>query len=133
MCILSISQGHEHLVVVASASAKAVERHMNAGFDPLTVHESVWLVGDWRSSGEHMYYLSNLPTDTSRRALAGTIKARCVCEHAHQQLKEELGLDHFERRSWTKLHRHALMTCIGSCLTSASAPHRPSSDGAGEK
>jgi hypothetical protein len=29
-----------------------------------------------------------------------------------QQLKEELGLDHFEGRSWTGLHRHALMTMI---------------------
>jgi SRSO17 transposase len=35
-----------------------------------------------------------------------------VCEQAHQQLKEELGLDHFEGRSWTGLHRHALMTLI---------------------
>jgi SRSO17 transposase len=69
-------------------------------------------VGEWRSSGERKYYLSNLPPGTSRRALAGTIKARWVCEQAHQQLKEELGLDHFEGRSWTGLHRHALMTCI---------------------
>ena len=74
--------------------------------------EDVWLVGEWRSSGERKYYLSNLPAKTSRRALAGTIKARWVCEQAHQQLKEELGLDHFEGRSWTGLHRHALMTCI---------------------
>jgi SRSO17 transposase len=35
-----------------------------------------------------------------------------VCEQAHQQLKEELGLDHFEGRSWRGLHRHALMTLI---------------------
>ena len=35
-----------------------------------------------------------------------------MCEQAHQQLKEELGLDHFEGRSWTGLHRHALMTLI---------------------
>ena len=46
------------------------------------------------------------------RALAATIKARWVCEQAHQQLKEELGLDHFEGRSWAGLHRHALMTMI---------------------
>lgn len=72
----------------------------------------VWLVGEWRSSGERKYYLSNLPADTTRRALAGAIKARWVCEQGHQQLKEELGLDHFEGRSWTGLHRHALMACI---------------------
>jgi hypothetical protein len=35
-----------------------------------------------------------------------------ICEQAHQQLKEELGLDHFEGRSWQGLHRHALMTMI---------------------
>ena len=45
-------------------------------------------------------------------ALAATIKARWICEQAHQQLKEELGLDHFEGRSWQGLHRHALMTMI---------------------
>lgn len=71
-----------------------------------------WLVGEWRASGERKYYLSNLPPRTTRRVLAGTIKARWVCEQGHQQLKEELGLDHFEGRSWTGLHRHALMTCI---------------------
>ncbi len=57
-------------------------------------------------------HLSNLPPRTALRALAGAIKARWVCEQAHQQLKQELGLGHFEGRSWTGLHRHALMTCI---------------------
>jgi SRSO17 transposase len=74
--------------------------------------DEAWLVGEWRSSGERKYYLSNLPPSLSRRALVGTIKARWVCEQAHQQLKEELGLDHYEGRSWTGLHRHALMTCL---------------------
>ena len=74
--------------------------------------EDVWLIGEWRRSGERKYYLSNLPPRTALRRLAATIKARWVCEQAHQQLKQELGLDHFEGRSWTGLHRHALMTCI---------------------
>jgi len=74
--------------------------------------EEVWLVGERRSSGERKYYLSNLPADTPLKRLAAAIKARWVCEQAHQQLKEELGLDHFEGRSWTGLHRHALMTLI---------------------
>src|SRR5262249_52232662 len=49
---------------------------------------------------------------TDLRTLAATIKARWVCEQAHQQLKEEIGLDHFEGRCWQGLHRHALMTMI---------------------
>ena len=44
--------------------------------------------------------------------LTAAIKARWICEQTHQQLKEELGLDHFEGRSWIGLHRHALMTMI---------------------
>jgi SRSO17 transposase len=74
--------------------------------------EEVWLVGERRSTGERKHYLSNLPADTPLKRLAGAIKARWVCEQAHQQLKEELGLDHFEGRSWHGLHRHALMTMI---------------------
>jgi SRSO17 transposase len=69
--------------------------------------DEVWLVGERRSTGEQKYYVSNLPADASLKMLAATIKARWVCEQAHQQLKEELGLDHFEGRSWTGLHRHA--------------------------
>ena len=74
--------------------------------------EEAWLVGEHRSNGERKYYLSNLPTDTPIKDLAGAIKARWICEQAHQQLKEELGLDHFEGRSWTGLHRHALMAMM---------------------
>jgi SRSO17 transposase len=74
--------------------------------------DEVWLVGEHRASGERKYYLANLPAGTALEELAAVIKARWVCEQAHQQLKEELGLDHFEGRSWTGLHRHALMTMI---------------------
>ena len=74
--------------------------------------DEVWLVGERRSTGEQKYDVSNLPADATIKTLAATIKARWVCEQAHQQLKEELGLDHFEGRSWTGLHRHALMTMI---------------------
>jgi SRSO17 transposase len=72
----------------------------------------LWLIGEWRDSGEKKYYLSNLPRRTSLRRLAAAVKARWSCEQVHQQLKQELGLGDFEGRSWTGLHRHALMTCI---------------------
>ena len=74
--------------------------------------DEAWLIGEHRMSGEKKYYLANLPAKTDLRTLAATIKARWVCEQAHQQMKEELGLDHFEGRSWQGLHRHALMTMI---------------------
>ena len=74
--------------------------------------DEAWLIGEHRASGEKKYYLANLPAATDLRTLAATIKARWICEQAHQQLKEELGLDHFEGRSWRGFHRHALMTMI---------------------
>ena len=56
--------------------------------------DEAWLIGEHRMSGEKKYYLANLPAKTDLRTLAATIKARWICEQAHQQMKEVLGLDH---------------------------------------
>ena len=74
--------------------------------------QAAWLVCEARSSGERKYYFTNHPADTPRRTLVRAIKARWACEQAHQQLKDELGLDHYEGRSWIGLHHHALLTMI---------------------
>jgi SRSO17 transposase len=74
--------------------------------------EEAWLVCERRAGGERKYYLANLPATTSRAALVRLLKARWVCEQGHQQMKEELGLDHYEGRSWGGLHHHALLTQI---------------------
>jgi SRSO17 transposase len=81
--------------------------------------DEAWLVGEHRTSGERKYYLANLPADASLEALAALIKARWVCEQMHQQLKDELGLDHFEGRSWRGLH-HTTRSCVSSPSPSCS-------------
>ena len=68
-----------------------------------------WLMGEHRASGERKYYLANLPAETPLERLAALVKARWVCEQMHQQMKDELGLDHFEGRSWRGLHHHTLL------------------------
>src|SRR4051795_7867342 len=88
-------------VRVADGPADAGGRHLPG--------DEAWLVGEHRASGERKYYLSNLPPDATLERLAALIKARWVCEQLHQQLKDELGLDHFEGRSWRGLHHHALL------------------------
>src|SRR5829696_9254679 len=88
-------------VRVADGPAAARGRHLPGG--------EAWLVGEHRATGERKYYLASHPADTPLEALAALIKARWVCEQAHQQLKDELGLDHFEGRSWRGLHHHALL------------------------
>src|SRR3546814_4928153 len=72
----------------------------------------ILIIADLSPRSSRYTYVSNLPADATLKMLAATIKARWICEQAHQQLKEELGLDHFEGRSWVGLHRHALMTMI---------------------
>ena len=74
--------------------------------------QAAWLVCEARSSGERRSYFTNHPPNTPRRTLVRAIKARWACEQAHQQLKDELGLDHFEGRSGLWLHHHALLTMI---------------------
>src|SRR5918911_2676153 len=91
-------------VRVAAGPVAAGGRHLPG--------DEAWLVGEHRASGEKKYYLSNLPPDASLEALTALIKARWVCEQVHQQLKDELGLDHFEGRSWRGLHHHALLCLL---------------------
>jgi SRSO17 transposase len=91
-------------VRVADGPADARGRHLPG--------EEAWLVGEHRATGERKYYLSNLPPDATLERLAALIKARWVCEQLHQQLKDELGLDHFEGRSWRGLHHHALLCLL---------------------
>ena len=71
--------------------------------------EEAWLIGEHRASGERKYYLANHPANTPLEVLAALIKRRWVCEQMHQQMKDELGLDHFEGRSWRGLHHHGLL------------------------
>ena len=65
-----------------------------------------------RTTGKRKLHLTNHPADATLEQLAAAIKACWPCEQAHQQLKEELGLDHFEGRSWRGLHHHALLCRI---------------------
>ena len=74
--------------------------------------EEVWLVGERRASGERKYSLTNHAAATALPTLVAAIKARWVGEQAHQQPKTELGLDHFQGRSWVGLHHHALLTMM---------------------
>jgi SRSO17 transposase len=74
--------------------------------------DPAWLVAERRSRGETKFYLTNHAANASLEVLAAAIKARWSCEQAHQQMKEELGLDHFEGRSWHGLHHHAVLTMM---------------------
>ena len=81
--------------------------------------EEVWLVCEHRATGERKFYLANHPSEATLEELAAAIKARWACEQAHQQLKDELGLDHYEGRGWIGLHHHALLCLIALAFLQA--------------
>ncbi len=92
--------------------------------------EERWVAGEGRASGETKDALPNLPATARLVTLAAAIKGRRVCEQAHQQIKEDLGLDHFEGRSWAGLHRHALTVTMAVALPQARRLTRGGPEGA---
>ena len=71
--------------------------------------ESIWLLIERQADGKLKYAFSNLPADTPRLRAVRLWKSRWPVEQGYQQQKEELGLDHFEGRSWRGFHHH---TCL---------------------
>lgn len=61
---------------------------------------------------ELRYFFSNMPQYLPTIELARLYHERCLIEHGYQQLKEELGMDHHEGRSWTGWHRHVLLVFL---------------------
>jgi len=79
-----------------------------------------WLVVEWPEGEEAPcdYWLSNLPPDTPPERLARLARLRWAVELDYRQLKGELGLDHYEGRSYLGFHHHcALVTCAHAFLT----------------
>ena len=79
-----------------------------------------WLIVEWPEGAEAPsdYWLSNLPEDTERERLARLARLRWQVELDYRQLKGELGLDHYEGRSYLGFHHHtALVTCAHAFLT----------------
>jgi SRSO17 transposase len=65
-----------------------------------------------QADGKRTYAFSNLPLGTSCVRAVRPWKSRWPVEQGYQQLKEELGLDHFEGWSWRGFHHHAAMALL---------------------
>jgi SRSO17 transposase len=79
-----------------------------------------WLIVEWPKGRKAPtdYWLSNLPADTKPERLARLARLRWQIELDYKQLKGELGLDHYEGRSWLGWYHHtALVTAVHGFLT----------------
>jgi SRSO17 transposase len=82
--------------------------------DPASVVEE-WLLIEWPEdeAGPTKYWLSTLPANISFRALVDLAKLRWRIERDYQELKQEVGLGHYEGRGWRGFHHHATL-CIAA-------------------
>jgi len=74
-----------------------------------------WLLIEWPNGEKEptKYWLSTLPDDITLRHLVYFAKLRWRIERDYQELKQEVGLGHFEGRGWRGFHHHATL-CIAA-------------------
>src|SRR4051812_28486539 len=74
-----------------------------------------WLLIEWREGGAEpaKYWLATLPPDMPFDRLVDLAKLRWRIERDYQELKQELGLGHYEGRGWRGFHHHATL-CIAA-------------------
>jgi SRSO17 transposase len=74
-----------------------------------------WLLIEWPEGEKEptKYWLSNLPKDIAFRQQVDSAKLRWRIERDYQELKQEVGLGHFEGRGWRGFHHHATL-CIAA-------------------
>jgi len=95
----------------ASVRVRAAHRdHRRA-----TPREEQWLLVEWPQDEAvpTKYWLSTLPATSGRKTLVHTAKMRWRIERDYLELKQELGLSHYEGRGWRGFHHHASL-CIAA-------------------
>ena len=78
-------------------------------------HPEEWLLIEWPKAEAEpaKYWLSTLPAGTKLKDLVALAKQRWIIEQNYEELKQELGLGHYEGRGWRGFHHHATL-CIAA-------------------
>lgn len=93
----------------AALRVRTAHRHQNGV--PPGVEQ--WLLCQRIDGGKsHKYWLSNLAATTRASELVRLAKLRWRIERDYQELKQELGLDHYEGRTWRGFHHHATLCAV---------------------
>ena len=94
----------------AAVRVRSAARHVH-GVAP---GSEEWLVVEWPREAEAptKYALCSLPDDTPLKKLVRLWKLRWRVERDYQEMKQEVGLDHFEGRSWRGFHHHATLCAV---------------------
>jgi len=78
-------------------------------------HPEEWLLVEWPKGEPEptKYWLSTVPEKTALKSLVKIAKHRWIIERDYEELKQELGLGHYEGRGWRGFHHHASL-CIAA-------------------
>ena len=95
--------------------------------DPGGELPACWLLAEWPQDNDAPsdYWLSNLPADTPIERLVALAKLRWRIEQDYRELKDALGLDHFEGRSWPGWHHHVTLVSIAHGFLTSERLRRP--------
>jgi SRSO17 transposase len=90
-------------------------RPAHRDYEKAEPYQEEWLLMEWpRGEAEPTkYWVSTLPPSTKLKALVKIAKHRWIIERDYEELKQELGLGHFEGRNWRGFHHHATL-CIAA-------------------
>jgi SRSO17 transposase len=90
-------------------------RAAHRDYEKAEPHPEEWLLIEWPRGEKEptKYWLSTLPPTTKLKALIKMAKHRWIIERDYEELKQELGLGHFEGRNWRGFHHHATL-CIAA-------------------
>jgi SRSO17 transposase len=105
-------QGAKHRLVSRFAAVRVLPAHWPAKGKNQPPRQ--WLLIEWPKGEPEptKYWFANLSPQTGLSRLVFFAKIRWRIEQSYQQLKEELGLDHYEGRGYTGWHHHVTMTML---------------------
>ena len=86
-----------------------------------------WLLCEWPSKASEptKYWLSNLPANTPLKDLVRLGKMRWRIEHDYRELKDALGLDHFEGRTYRGWNHHVTLASVAHAFLTLERTRRP--------
>jgi SRSO17 transposase len=96
---------------LASRFAAVRVRPAHRDYERAEPHPEEWLLMEWprEESEPTKYWVSTLPAETKRKDLVKLTKHRWIIERDYEELKQELGLGHYEGRGWRGFHHHATL------------------------
>src|SRR3954454_6500535 len=111
--MISWREGSADLLISRFARVRVRAAHRD--FDRSVPHDEEWLLVEWPTEEEKptKFWLATLPENVAFDRFVALAKLRWRIERDYQELKQELGLGHFEGRGWRGFHHHATL-CIAA-------------------